>query len=153
MEKHILEQYADAAARTKILRRTVERLEIRLKKIIEKEYIAADSVSLGKKGKKPLGRVTITGFPDKLCGETRAMLAKRKTKLQQEEQELLELMTEVEEYIAGIQDVEIRNILTLYYIDDLSWQKVAGRMNVLYKRRHYTDNGCRLKHDRFLKKK
>lgn len=38
-----------------------------------------------------------------------------------------------QEYIAGINKVEIRNIMDLDYVDNLNWVQVAHRMNDLYK--------------------
>lgn len=74
--------------------------------------------------------------------------------LMREEQELLELQTQVEEYITGLDDIEIRNIMTLYYVEDMTWIQVAHGMNRIYqsKSRCYTADSCRCKHDRFLDK-
>ena len=72
----------------------------------------------------------------------------------QEDLELLELQTQVEEYISGLEDIEMRNILTLYYVEDRTWVQVAHGMNRIYqsKGRCYTADSCRCKHDRFLDK-
>ena len=57
----------------------------------------------------------------------------------------------MEEYISGIADIEVRNILTLYYVEDLTWVKVAHKMNEKG-RKKYTEDSCRHKHDRFIEK-
>lgn len=153
MDKQILQQYADALARVKYIRQSVEKLTRKLDEMGSRGYQVADSVTKGKKGKKTLGTTVVTGFPYPEYGRTKLKLAAKKANLQQEEQELLELSSCAEKYISGIKDIEVRNILSLYYIDNLNWVQVAQRMNGLYGgRKHYTENGCRRKHDRFLEK-
>lgn len=151
--KTILEQYSDSKARVKYLRQSVEKLERKIEEIEQEGYKVSDSVTCGRKGKKPLGTVKISGFPVPEYDRLKEVLEKRKTVLQKEEQELNILTVDVEKYIAGIEDVEIRNILSLYYVEDLSWVQVAHRMNGLYrKKKAYSDSSCRRKHDRFLEK-
>ena len=153
MERHVLQMYSDALARVKLIRKSIDDLNRKIRQISTGEYRVADSVTRGKKGKKPLGTVVITGIPCPEYSRKKNLLKKRELRLQIEEQELLELASQVEEYIAGIEDVEIRNILSLYYVDDLNWIQVAHRMNGMYGgKRKYTDSSCRQKHDRFLEK-
>ncbi len=153
MEKHILQKYSDALARVKLIRKSIEDLNNKIIRMNTEECCVSDSVTKGRKGKKSLGTIVIRGVPYMEYYRMTDTLKKRKIRLQKEELELLELTSMVEEYIAGIQDVEIRNILSLYYIDDLNWVQVAHRMNCVYeKKRIYTDGGCRRKHDRFLEK-
>ena len=70
------------------------------------------------------------------------------------EADLLEKQTQVEEYIQQIEKSEIRMILRFYYIDDLNWVQVAYRMNAAFprKKKSYTDDSCRCKHNRYLEK-
>lgn len=150
--KKLLEQYSAALSRTKILRQQVSRLESKIEKMTKENYFVSDVVTCGKKGRKPLGTAKVSGFPHEEYNNTRVLLEKRRNNLYKEEQELLELITKVEEYISIIDDIEMRSILTLYYVDDLNWVQVANRMNDFYKRKKYTESSCRQKHDRFLKK-
>lgn len=150
--KKLLEQYSAALCRVKILRQQVLRLEGKIEKIVKENYFVSDVVTYGKKGKKPLGTAKVSGFPYREYNNTKALLQKRRNNLYREEQELLDLITKVEEYISKINDLEIRNILTLYYVDDLTWIQVARRMNDISKKKRYTENSCRRKHDRFLEK-
>lgn len=71
-----------------------------------------------------------------------------------EKQGLSELIAQEEEYTAGIEDVKMRNIMTLYYVKGLTWVQVAHKMNEIYPNslRDCTESGCRQKHDRFLEK-
>lgn len=154
MDKSILIKYADARARVKLLREQVEKKRCRLERLEQKGIRVSDSVSCGKRGKKSLGTVRITGYPIPEHDRAKREYEKQYANLMREEQELLELQTQVEEYIAGLEDIEIRNIMTLYYVEDMTWVQVAHGMNRLYPggKRCYTDSSCRQKHDRFLDK-
>ena len=63
MDKSILVVYADARARIKLVREQTEKKRRRLEKLEQKGVRVSDSVSCGKRGKKPLGTVRITGYP------------------------------------------------------------------------------------------
>lgn len=150
--KKLLEQYSAALSRVKLLRQKILEREDQIEKMNVKGYCVSDVVSCGRKGKKPLGTVRVSGFPFEKYGQMLRQLKKQKNKLMEEEQELLELITKVEEYISTINDIEMRSILTLYYVDDLNWVQVASRMNGFYRKKKYTESSCRRKHDRFLEK-
>lgn len=153
MEKEILVNYSDALARVKLLRSQMEKKEKQLDKLRE-TGVAADTVSYGKRGKKSLGTTTIVGYPDAKLQRAARAYEKSHAVLLEEEQGLLELITQVEEYIAGITDIKIRNIMTLYYVENMNWVQVAHKMNDIYvsKKSYFTDGSCRLRHDRFLEK-
>lgn len=150
--KELLEQYSAALARVKILQQSIIRLEDKIAKMNEYGYYVTDVVTCGRKRKKSLGKVMVKGFPHEGYEKNKSLLEKRKAILNREEQNLLEIITQVEEYISQIDDIEIRNILSLYYIEDLNWVQVAFRMNILGGKQKYTESSCRQKHDRFLKK-
>ena len=147
MDKDILVVYADARARIRLVREQTEKKRRRLEKLEQKGVRVSDSVSCGKRGKKSLATVRITGYPVPEHDRAKREYEKQYSNLMREEQELLELQTQVEEYISGLDDIEIRNIMTLYYVEDMTWIQVAHGMN-----RCYTDSSCRQKHDRFLDK-
>ena len=63
VDKSILVVYADARARIKMVREQTEKKRRRLEKLEQKGVRVSDSVSCGKRGKKPLGTVRITGYP------------------------------------------------------------------------------------------
>jgi hypothetical protein len=154
MDKHILAQYSDALARVQLLREQVIKKQRHLERLSQRGYIVTDSVTCGRRGKKPLGTVKISGYPVPEHDRIVIELGKQKENLEEEEQHLREMVTDVEAFIAGIADVEIRNLLTLYYVEELNWVQVAHKMNWLYKRKKkpYTESSCRQKHDRFLQK-
>jgi hypothetical protein len=111
-----------------------------------------DSVSRGKKGKKSLGSVKITGKPDGLIERKRQQL-KRKIALQEQlEVELLEKQTQAEEFIQTVEKSEMRTMLRFYFIDDLTYAQTAERMNALYSKRRirYTDENVKKRIQRFF---
>ncbi|MBW4847963.1 MAG: hypothetical protein KZY87_20590 [Lachnospiraceae bacterium] len=159
IDKEVLIEYSDALARVQLLREQLQKKQDHLDRLRERGYVVADTVTRGKRGKKPLGTAVIIGYPFPESRRTAMAYERSYAILMDEEQELLELINRVEEYIAGVDKVEIRNIMTLYYVEGLNWVQVAHRMNDLYKdqiykgkMRCFTDDSCRLKHDYYLEK-
>lgn len=152
MDKNILIEYADIKEEIKDLRRRIEQNKKELSRL--NGQIVMDSVSCGKKGKKPLGTVKITGRPVTAISRKESLLNKRICRLEELEEELLELTIQVDEYIETIEKGELRIIFRLYYIDDLTWYQVALRMNQNFPKRKvkYTEDNCRMRHNRFLEK-
>lgn len=152
MDKNILIEYADMKEEIKDLRRRIEQNKKELSRL--NGQIVMDSVSCGKKGKKPLGTVKITGRPVTAISRKESLLNKRIRRLEELEEELLELTIQVDEYIETIEKSELRIIFRLYYIDDLTWYQVALRMNQNFPKRKvkYTEDNCRIRHNRFLEK-
>lgn len=152
MDKNILIEYADMKEEIKDLRRRIEQNKKELFRL--NGQIVMDSVSCGKKGKKPLGTVKITGRPVTTISRKESLLNKRIRRLEELEEELLELTIQVDEYIETIEKSELRIIFRLYYIDDLTWYQVALRMNQNFPKRKvkYTEDNCRMRHNRFLEK-
>lgn len=125
------------------------------KKIDQLQHtIVSDSVSCGKKGKKPIRTVKIKGFPKAEIERRIALTERRQAKLEMLETDLIEKQLQVEEYIQTIDKSELRIMFRLYYIDSLTWYQVALRMNQMFPKRKikYTDDNCRKRHDRFLEK-
>lgn len=152
MDKNILIEYADMKEEIKDLRRRIEQNKKELFRL--NGQVVMDSVSCGKKGKKPLGTVKITGRPVTAISRKESLLNKRIRRLEELEEELLELTIQVDEYIETIEKSELRIIFRLYYIDDLTWYQVALRMNQNFPKRKvkYTEDNCRMRHNRFLEK-
>ena len=152
MDKNILIEYADMKEEIKDLRRRIEQNKKELSRL--NGQIVMDSVSCGKKGKKPLGTVKITGRPVTAISRKESLLNKRIRRLEELEEGLLELTIQVDEYIETIEKSELRIIFRLYYIDDLTWYQVALLMNQNFPKRkvEYTEDNCRMRHNRFLEK-
>lgn len=152
MDKNVLIKYADMKEEIKDLRRRIEQNKKELSRL--NGQVVMDSVSCGKKGKKPLGTVKITGRPVTAISRKESLLNKRIRRLEELEEGLLELTIQVDEYIETIEKSELRIIFRLYYIDDLTWYQVALRMNQNFPKRKvkYTEDNCRMRHNRFLEK-
>ena len=152
MDKNVLIQYVEMKEEIKDLRRRIHENERELTKL--ENMIVTDSVTRGKRGKKPLGTVKITGRPTAAISMKQRLLKKWNKKLEVLEIELLELTNQAEEYIETIPKSELRIMFRLYYIDDLTWYQVALQMNQKFPKRRikYTEDNCRMRHNRFLEK-
>jgi len=152
VDKNVLIQYVEMKEEIKDLRRQIHENERELAKL--ESMIVTDSVTRGKRGKKPLGTVKITGRPTAAISMKQGLLKKRNKKLEVLEIELLELTNQAEEYIETIPKSELRIMFRLYYIDDLTWYQVALKMNQKFPKRRikYTEDNCRMRHNRFLEK-
>ena len=152
MDKNVLIQYVEMKEEIKDLRRRIHENERELAKL--ENMIVTDSVTRGKRGKKPLGTVKITGRPTAAIALKQKLLKKRNDRLTALEAELMELTNQAEEYIETIPKSELRIIFRLYYIDDLTWYQVALKMNQKFPKRRieYTEDNCRMRRNRFLEK-
>lgn len=152
MDKNVLIQYVEMKEEIKDLRRRIHENERELAKL--ENMIVTDSVTRGKRGKKPLGTVKITGRPIAAIALKQKLLKKRNDRLTALEAELLELTNQAEEYIETIPKSELRIMFRLYYINDLTWYQVALQMNQKFPKRmiKYTEDNCRMRHNRFLEK-
>ena len=134
----------------KDLRRRIDKNRRELDKL--NDMIVTDSVTCGKKGKKPIRTVKIQGRPNKLIERKRIALERNSEKLESLEVELLDLSNEVEQYIASIKKSELRIMFRLYFVDDLSYTKVAAKMNTMFPKRDiaYTDENVKKRIQRFF---
>ena len=94
----------------------------------------------------------ITGRPVGVISRKEQLLKKRNRRLEELEEELLEMTIQVEEYIESIEKSELRIIFRLYFLDDLSYPKVADQMNKMFPKRRirYTDENVRKKIQRYF---
>lgn len=150
--KDILIQYCELREEIKDLRERIDRDELRLQKIKE-EGVVSDTVT-GTRADGTIGSIKITGFPIPEYSTVKAMLKKRIAKLQIMEDELHEAMSAVDDFINAIPKSDLRQMFRFYYIDDMTWRKVATNMNKRFPNRRisYTEESCRKRHDRFLEK-
>ena len=142
MKKHILEQYSAMQNEKKDL---IERINSLNQKILNMEVndIVSDTVIRGRHGRKPVGVIRIEGFPSREYTRRKHALQQLKEKLERKVAELLELTNEVEQYIDGISDSRIRQIMRYRYMDDMTWIQVARQM-------HETEDSARKALERFL---
>lgn len=148
MEKHLLEQYADLIKERKDIQERIRKTERRLDRIESEGYQVADSVTCGKRGKKPLATKKIIGFPFPEWDALQLRLKCQKGMLVTAERKLKEDIEQVEKFIQDVPDSRMRRILRYRYIDGQSWVQVAHRMGG----RHTADS-CRMAVERFLQKK
>lgn len=144
----LLNQLADMQQEVEERRLRARKLQDEIDGMDSKGFVVADSVACGKKGKKPIKTVKIVGFPWPYYQNRRILLDKRIRILAEKEQELLEVITALEEKIDSIGDSRMRRILSLRYIDGLSWVQVAHRIGG-----NATADSCRNAQDRFLGKR
>ena len=150
MDKNILSEYADMKEEIKDLRRRIAEDQKRIDQL--RRTIVTDSVSCGKKGKKPIRTVKIKGFPQAEIERRVALMEKRQAKMEMLETDLIEKQLQAEEYIQTIEKSELRIMFRLYYIDSLTWYQVALKMNQIFPKRRikFTEDNCRIRHNRFL---
>lgn len=143
MYKKILIEYADMKEEIKDLRRRIEKDEREIGKL-DKNTATADTAFCGKKEKRPL--------PAALVQKKERILEREIALLHEMEIDLLEKQTQAEEYIWKIEKSELRIMFRLYFIDNLSYTKVAWEMNRIFPKRKikYTDENVRKRISRFF---
>lgn len=134
----------------KDLRRRIDKNRRELDKL--NDTIVTDSVTCGKKGKKPIRTVKIQGKPTTLIDRKQCALERNTERLENLEAELLDLADQAEQYIESINKSELRIMFRLYFIDDLSYMKVADEMNKKFPKRDikYTDENVKKRISRFF---
>lgn len=156
ISKEILVQYADlqqecAETRDKItrLKEQIEKLEIRIKEIEDGETVK-DKVKGGLGG---IQNFNIEGIPIAEYERARTnllskklMLNNRKSALEIQEFDLLQMTNEVEEFIRSLEDSRMRRIINLRFIEGLSWYKVSEKID-----KNSTEDGVRMEFSRFMK--
>lgn len=148
MEKHVLAQYTELLKEREDIRRRLKRTEARLEKIEEGGCLVADSVTCGKRGKKPLGTKVIRGIPFPELKELLRRLGIQKAQLERAEAKVTESVRAAEDFIQGVTDSRMRRLLRYRYLDGLGWTEVAIRMGG-----RHTEDSCRMAVERFLAKK
>ena len=127
----------------------IEKIEKEIESIIEIGTVK-DKVKGGMGG---IQSFNIEGFP---CGEydkkrskllvKRILLSERKQKLDKLEYDVLKMTNEIEEFIASIQDSNVRRIINFRVINGLQWNQVADNMGG-----GNTEDSVRMAFDRFIK--
>ena len=152
MDKNILEQYLEIKGEIRDLHERIDRDQRRLERI-KKEGLVSDTVR-GTRKDGTIGPIKITGYPLPEVDQVKNMIKKRVLKLHILEDELQESVNAVDDFIEKIPKSDLRQIFRLYYLDDLTWAAVAINMNYRFpnRRTKYTEDNCRIRHDRYLKK-
>ena len=124
ISKEILIQYSDLQEEVKEVRERIDKTEKQIAKI-ESEGNVIDTVTGGSGNNQ---HFKIEGFPYPEYSRKKTLLYARKATLASLEMELLEMLNQVEEFIANLEDSRMRRIITLRFIENLSWNKVADRI-------------------------
>jgi hypothetical protein len=158
ISKDILVQYPDLVKEVQETKDKITKLEHQIANI-EKQLVAINEGGHVKdKVKGGLGGIqnfNIEGFPEreyqqkrKQLQVKRIILNGRKIALDEQETKLLKMVSDIEEFLNGIEDSFIRRIINLRVIEQLSWNKVADKMGG-----YNTEDSVRMAFERFLKKK
>lgn len=120
-------------AQYKSLKKEIPDLQKRIEK--DKELLDAlrseqvtDSVTCGRKGKKPLRTVKITGTPYSDIDKRIIIIEGRIKSMENHITKLFELETAIEEYLQNVSDSLTRMAIRYRYIDQLSYTKVAMKL-------------------------
>lgn len=147
MDKSILEQYTSMQAEQQDIRRRIEKLKDDIRDLEENRNETADSVACGRKGKKALKTVKVSGFPEMEYQTKMGRLKRLRMRLELADDQLLELLSGVEEYIESIEDSRMRMIMRFRYMDGMTWRQIAKAVGGV------TEEAVRIEHARFLEKK
>ena len=121
ISKEILIQYSDLQEEVKEVRERIERTERQIAKI-EEDGNVIDTVSGGGGG---IQHFKIEGFPYPEYSRKKTLLYARKATLASLELELMEMLNQVEEFIASVDDSRMRRILTMRFIDNMSFEQIG----------------------------
>ncbi|WP_461810849.1 hypothetical protein [Faecalimonas sp.] len=148
MDKSVLIEYVDMIEEIKEIRRRIRKLEDEITNIT----VVSDTVK-GTRKDGTIGPIKITGYPFPLENRKKALLSRYRRKLEEREEELLELTIKAEEYIESIPKSELRIMFRFYFLDGKTYVKTAMEMNVLFPDRHikYTEDNVKKKIQRFFK--
>lgn len=144
MDKSILEQYTSLKAEISDIETKIAKLTAGIRKLENQEV--ADSVSCGKRGKKPLGTIKIRGVPIREITVRKQRLQRRRLEYSMMLRKLEDMTAEVESYINTLPDSEIRRLLRFRFLQGMEWKQVSRMMG-----RWYSADNCRQKISRFLK--
>lgn len=156
--KKVLKQYISLKNEVKETKEKIKSLEIqicqiskRLREIEVKKESVRDKVKGGMGG---IQGFQIEGLPIREYQTKKSelmmkniLLNQRKSTLEILEYELLEETNEIERFIMGIQDSQMRRIISLRFIENLSWNMVADRIGG-----NNTEDSIRKAFERFMKK-
>lgn len=149
MDRDVLAQYSEIVEEVKDIRERLRKLD----RFLEDPPVVSDTVR-GTRSDGTVGVIRITGIPDPEYRKKHGLREKYRKMLEAKEAELLELTCKAEEYIEAIPKAELRIMFRLYYIDGLTWEQVAIRMNRAFPKKSisYTADSCRMRNNRFFEK-
>lgn len=142
MTKTALEQYISVKQEIREIEARIERLNNKLDRI-NREGNVKDAVKGGNGGFQTFH---IEGFPVAEEDEAKYLLSKNIRLLEARKAKAAELVVRVEEYLNTLDDSRMRRMISMKYIEGMSWCKVAQRMGG-----RATEDSCKKQMERFLK--
>lgn len=139
----MLEQYISVKQEIREIEARIERLNSKLDRI-NREGNVKDAVKGGNGGFQTFH---IEGFPVAEEDEAKYLLSKNIRLLEERKAKAAELVVSVEEYLNTLDDSRMRRMISMRYIEGMSWGKIAHRMGG-----RATEESCRKEAERFLKK-
>lgn len=124
MDKNILAQYDDLLRETKEVEQRLDNVKAEIRRI-EDEGEVTDMVAGGYGG---IQHFTITGFPVPEYKRKKAILRHREIVLNGLKNEIEATINDVQVFINSIEDSHIRRIVSMRYIDGLTWRQIAMRI-------------------------
>lgn len=121
MTKNVLSQYDDLLRELKEVEQRIANIKAEIRKI-EEEGEVTDMVSGGYGG---IQHFTIRGFPEPEYRKKKALLRNREIILNALKSEIEETVNDVQIYINSIEDSHTRRILSMRYVDGMTWKQVA----------------------------
>lgn len=145
-DKSILVQLCSLKKERDDLRRRIDKTDQEISKMNQEGYFVSDSVTCGKKGKKPLKTKIIQGFPYPEYNRRLRYKELYKNQLERTLEKIERDIYKAEQYIENIPDSRVRRIVRYKCLDDsLSWITIANKMGG----RHTADS-CRAAFERVI---
>lgn len=144
--KEILKQYTALKQEEEELKRRRQSISAQIINLEERTRIVSDTVTCGKKNKKPLRTVKIQGIDQRPAGviaRKRKALDQLMQRLDELDAEILDTLVACEEFIKTVDDSRIRLIIRYHIIDGFTWAKTASNMNT-------TEDSIRKAFDRYM---
>lgn len=148
IDKSILRQYTNLVKEAEEEEKRIREMEKEIEIMQPKCKEVTDTVTEGKRGKKPLGLCTIHGYEDhSVINRKRARLREHKAKQELMLAQIENKILDVEEFINDVPDSETRRIMRLFFVGGRTWNEVAKSMG-----EGYTGDSCKKKIQRELGK-
>lgn len=146
IDKSILVQLCSLKKERDDLKRRIERTEYEISRMNQEGYIVSDSVTCGKKGKKPLKTKIIQGFPYTEYSRRHRYKELYRNQLERTLDKIERDIYNAEQYIESIPDSRVRRIVRYKCLDDnLSWIAIANKMGG-----KHTADSCRATFERLI---
>lgn len=142
--KELLRQYNDLIQEKQEIQVAIDKTQRELDKMEAEGYTEKDSVTGGNGGKQ---HFVVEGFPYPAYSRKRTLLLVRQQQQMDVKEKIDTQINLIEQCIKEINNSRMRRLITLRYIDGLSWIQVARKMG-----KNHTADSCRMAVERFLTK-